>query len=396
MQLNWRPKPSQSYNCRLIYRVPNTYYAETEWHDVRFSLPMFERPIVRTAVLYLFLVLAATGLFQITFIRLSVRRWLPLLVGAFASGGSVSSRAIQALNVDGQLLVILVGCTFLAALSIGMLSPKAFRYVTNFEPHLLVPLALASGRLRKRLYGGHITATIRQIKLQRDKLGGEYYTSMPCGQLLPSGKESSTVMQPIQHILTTEERQHILITGPGGRGKSALLRELTLAACARYEADSSASIPVFASAASGNVVDLVAKSLGASAFPPDVLVAQLLAGHFMLLIDGLTEGGVDAPILAAFLQSVAGNNTSVVCSARPSDLYQEAFWESPVGSIIIPRMLDDSTVVEFQNTYINGDRANGINSSLLSDMRKKVCRSSEGNFFADIGSSMHATAGRYF
>lgn len=381
MQLNWRPDSSRNYNCRFIYRIPGSYYAETEWRAINFPQPILDRPRVRTLVLYALLVLLAAALFRTPFLELSVRRWLPLLVAASAGGSSESSRIIHWVNIDEQLLLALLGATFLAAVTLGVLSTKAFRSIAQLEPfHALVPIALTSDRLRSRLYAEHVRETLRQVGLQRDKLNGEYYAATPCDLFVSESQQKSIVMFPVEELLAQRKSVHTLITGPGGRGKSALLRQTTIAACALYERDCSRPIPVLSSATGATMIDLVANSLGASAFPRDILAAELSAGHFMLLIDGLTEGTVDATTIGKFLKSDSEGCITVICSARPSDAYQEAFVASRFGCLLTPRMLDDACLAGFQEAYIEGDRKNGIESFSLSGARSKVCRSTEGTY----------------
>jgi hypothetical protein len=378
IQLNWRPKPSVPYACRLVYRIPGVYYGETKWDGVVFALPLSDRPDIRTVVLYILLVLFAMLLSQITLIRTSIRRWLPPAIAAVAGSGSVSTLFTERLNVDGKLLVALIGCTFLLALVFGLLSTKVFRYVSSVEPfHFLAPLALASDNMRERLYRDYIKQLLQRIELQRKKLGGEFYTNLPC-ELIAALGDIPTTVNPVTLVLETSQTLRVLISGPGGRGKSAILRQLAFVACTRYQQNPSSPIPIFSSASAGTVVEIISKSLGEYAFSNDILNAQLTAGHFIVFIDGLTEGSLEIGKLSDFLKTEPGKDVSVVCSGRQSDSLNDLFME--LGFVIVPRMLDDSTLEHFQNTYLDGDRKNGLKSEILSEARMKVCRSPEGTY----------------
>src|SRR5262249_22463539 len=146
-------------------------------------------------------------------------------------------------------------------------------------------------------------------QLRRDKrqAKNETYVAIPAYIRSHDRPESVQEADPAGAILRfvagdADQRGHVIIEAPGGRGKSALLRELVCRAIDQFEkSPGSSPLPVLLTGAGDSIEELLKRTLASVLVSPDQLAAHLEAGDFFLVLDGVSESGLSEKVVGTFV-----------------------------------------------------------------------------------------------
>jgi hypothetical protein len=225
----------------------------------------------------------------------------------------------------------------------------------------LASLALFLPQARRRLFAVYASKTLvpKLNQAREDALHEEYAVIPATGE---GGRESwqrelRLPAEEIVRMLTERDGSsaHVLIESPGGRGKSALVREVARLLLESFLADPGNPLPIYCD---GQAVEfkqvtdinrMVALALGDYQPLPDQLAEQIRSGLFVLIVDGLTESNLSAGLIREY---VAGNKASrLLATSRPDAGYHQAFRTADHWAIVEPKPLDGSTLKAFVSKY---------------------------------------------
>ena len=218
----------------------------------------------------------------------------------------------------------------------GMYSPELFKELAQVEPFRRVaPLLLTRVSIRRRFYSDYLTSVERSIKIARAGAYDEAYVAIPALVRLPSGRESQAI-EPARTVAdalsSAASGMNVLIAAPGGRGKSALVREAVQLLVERFPQSPSQPVPVlcewkeeYAKLTPAEALkSLAVTALGRYLLIPDALEAQLRAGDYVVVIDGLSDVNFPSSLLAAWTASEFGSDTRFLLATRPEAKYERA------------------------------------------------------------------------
>ncbi|MET0401648.1 MAG: hypothetical protein ABW123_04555 [Cystobacter sp.] len=345
---------------------------------VPFGLPLLEQVWVRTALACVALTLLL--LLPLFLLRPSTapRRWLPLLAYgvslAGAGGGEVlgvlSGWRIHVPTVLGVVSAEILLCAFL-----GLLSPAVFRRLVYTHPFswAAAPL-LRSPAFRRRFFAPHVRQVRRRVEVASAQANGEVFVDLSAHVVEHVGpgvrpSPSERTAEELS-VLLTHERAHLLIQCAGGRGKSALLRQLVRLSLQRFEEKPSAPLPLFIDPAATDLEGAAKEALQDLGLPEGLRDALLESGDFFLVLDGLTESRLEPAALRRYLEREMGLHAPLLLSARPNEAYRVAMSHSLRWMAVEPRRLDEEGLVRFQAAYPDAEGR----PSELSGALRRICR----------------------
>jgi hypothetical protein len=365
---------------------------EVEWKNVRYQVPWYKNAIIVSA--FLALLAVAIGLIISVFSESFLGRWLPPLFWFLPFTGATVQMVKQKteLQVGGLSLPIhsgfLVGWTIVfvgLAMTAGFISPKLFRHLARVEGvKWAAAAALRSPFARRHLFHEYVQNVSSRLHEERMRAAEERYYNLPAE--LELGKTSMAVTAgsstekrllntPAEEILRIiQERSNpapiLWIEGPGGRGKSALLREIVGRLLQEFEATGACPLPVILPAGKRLVLKDIEDMLGRFAPTPELLANQLREGDFLIVIDGLSEMEPDPKTLQDFLETEEGAACPLLVTAQPREDLRRALSGSPRFMRILPKPLNADTVSAFIDTYERG--------ATLSPEQLDACGTREG------------------
>jgi hypothetical protein len=344
-----------------------------QWTGVQFHLPLFQRKWFKTMMVYLAIILLLALLMLVSRYMHSVAqttsRWLPFGVYVLTLVAGKLPTEMAQRNIDGTLLLTLLVATILLCIPTGLISPPVFRSLAQVAPfHLLAVPALMLPSLRRRVFADYVSWVESQIDAARIAANNESYVEIPADvtqQIIhsangPTTPESKTITKPAATICTLltssdpKERANVLIESPGGRGKSALVREVLHLSLEKFRQNPRSPLPVLGDGKGDLNNEMIERALGRYLISRDMLAPQLKAGDFFIVIDGLSESSVKPDSIKAFIAGEYGAQTSLLFSSR-NDEHRKAFTSSPCWMIVEPRRLDEETLEEFERVYIEED-----------------------------------------
>jgi hypothetical protein len=359
---------------------------------VRFQAPLAEQVWFRTAVACLL----ATLLILVPMLRPErerfTRRWLPLLgwgANVLAGSGLALAGLAQTSRIHFPTFVGVLCGELVLGLVAGLLSPAAFRLLSSSRPfQWLVPLALALSSTRRRLLADYVSHVGRKLAAWRHQANDEQYVSLPADFLEGSTGDSharprwagpislhpSAPEDRIVRFLTREDGGSVLIESPGGRGKSALLREVVQRLLDGFREDPSQPLPVLCDARGSTLVDAVFRALDFDLLPREVHEVLLLRRDYVVVVDGLTESGLTPEALRDFIEGRYGGSARLLLTSRPHAGFRQAVEGGERWLVAEPRRLDEQGLGAFLAAYAPGKH------EVLSESTRKACQGPDGTY----------------
>jgi ABC-type branched-subunit amino acid transport system substrate-binding protein len=294
---------------------------------------------------------------------------LPIFAALFAAGRPVGvTAADHALQFWPDFQAYFLSFSVCALLAFtGMASRRRDRsLMCRAEPfRSILLLGLHVPQLRRIWYRGLLRETEQLIRYERERERvqakdlPETYVELPVA--MESAQNGSSVEQsaPAKYLvgeLTSPQPRRILIEGPGGIGKTALLREVVCRLVTSCQRNPRHPIPLLCSLLEKSMVDAGRAALGRDYVDESMFKWQLRKGHFVLVLNDFTETGSRTAEVASFLESDEGLATSLLISTRVlPDLrasVARAQHRTSVTTIICePKPLDGRTLPEFLAAY---------------------------------------------
>jgi HEAT repeat protein len=334
---------------------------------------------VRTVIAFLVLNLLALVLYRLSLILGGLTKWLPFLV-PLLSGIGVSLTDITSYypqHTRPWLLTSLLLVEFAALIAGGLVSPRVLRQIAPVKPfNLVVPLALRLPRGRRRFFADYVQRVRQQTEYDRRQAADEQYTILPADVRDDRNVTATICANPADAILkflsgADGPSGQVLVEATGGRGKSALIREVVSRALAAFEKDPGRKpLPVRLTGKGDSIETMVREVLGAMLILPELLTQHLEAGDFFLVLDGVSESGLSDKVLAGFLNGPY-SATSVLLGSRPTSQFRQLIEGTPRWMTVEPRRLDEASLDRFIAHY---------GAKPLSAPVKVACRGAEGTY----------------
>lgn len=149
----------------------------------------------------------------------------------------------------------------------------------------------------------------------------------------------------------------LVILGPGGQGKSALMRELYVQYARKLHEDKlHGPIPLYCvNPDIADPLDLVADALRGQYVSREALKVQLSKGHFILWFDGLGDSRTTSAQLKTFLNHPMMRRTPIVIAMRPYRSFMDALTTDSPRITCRPLPLDQEDLQTFIRAYTNSD-----------------------------------------
>ncbi|WP_434385841.1 hypothetical protein [Melittangium boletus] len=368
----------QYYRAVVSHEVENGTRLAVTFQDVPFGLPLLERMWFRT----LLVCLGLTLLLVVPLVLLRPtgvsRRWLPLVaytVSLVGLGGGELWGWLGGLRVHLPTVVAVMGLDVVLCAGLGLLSPAIFRRLVYTHPFswAAAPL-LRWPAFRRRFFAGHVRQVLRRVEVASAQANGEVFVDLSAHVvdhaapgLPPSASERSARDLA---LLLTQERAHLLIQCAGGRGKSALLRQLVRLSLARFVDKPGSPLPVFIDPAAEDLEAAAKDALRELGLPEGLRDALLESGDFFLVLDGLTESRVSPEALRRYLEREVGLHAPLLLSARPNEAFHAAMSHALRWLAVEPKRLDEAGLARFQEAYPGPDGK----PSALSEPLRRICR----------------------
>jgi hypothetical protein len=380
-----RPKTDTAYDIIVRYEDDVGSRFEAVWQNVTFHEAWFARRWARTTALFVGLLLCFALLFKLGSATGGAGRWLPFFAWAVSQAGGLGVRAwLDKHTIDATLLSGLLGGSLLLFVGTGMVTPAVFRILASTAPFdRLAPLAFLIPWSRKRLLAGYAKFARSELVEQRKLLGEVEYVPSPAVVLDSRDASRRTVDSPavvLSGILSSplEKRADVLIECPGGRGKSALVRQIVWLLLESFHKNRNAPLPVVCRGPATSVESMVTEALGRHLYDPKLIDPLLRGGHLVVVMDGLTESGIEPRVFDTFVRGDAGGLTRLVAAARPHDGFRAALRRSDALLEVDPQRLDETNLGRFVETY---RKASGQGSaSPLSEGLRRICRGPDGTY----------------
>jgi hypothetical protein len=359
----------------LLYRDARGSLLGVRWLDVSFS-PAWYLRLAGTPYPWVFLgYLVVLAISSVLFYSLLSRsrtaeveaaRWIPVvsIAATFALPELAKASWMGAAALAALMFAIPLGAAAAA--------PRVLRALAPLQPYsLMVKLLLSRPRIKMRVYGDYVDQVRRELKYVRLTEGNnEVYVSLPL-KLVDSPQAGSSEVELPELVAAlhpssgTSEPRSVLLEAPGGRGKSAVLREVVLRCLDRFAVDPREPLPVIVSPREvGAAADLVRSGLGRYALPRELLESQVAGGTFVLFIDGLQEGSSGATQLAVLFGNPDLSVTPLCIATRPSreahSLARKMGWLIVEPQLLLakgPNDESEGTVHRFIREYAAADTA---------------------------------------
>jgi HEAT repeat protein len=309
-------------------------------------------PLIRTGLVVVLLNVIAV-LLTLLGRRLGGRaRWLPLGVCLLAVVAVVVS---DAGGWGHRLRTIPWLLGLVALVEVSVLAGVGSRSAGGAGIGRLPRFARRSGGSRAALES-HAAAVAARLRDDRDRAGYEEYIPLPADVRSESHPAPAHCAEPAAAILarlTSADgpRGNVLIEAPAGTGKSALLREVVSRALDRFKADpATGRLPVLLAGGGESVEAMTEAALAPLLSSQESLGALLTTGRFVLVLDGVSESGPCAEVLAAFVNGPHGATTPLLIAARPGHGFGRAL-RGDRWMTVAPKALDAESLGKFTAAY---------------------------------------------
>ncbi|HZH78610.1 MAG TPA: hypothetical protein VEY88_21455 [Archangium sp.] len=395
-QLNWQLEEltlgRRTYDITFRYRDDIGTDSRLVLRAVPFHFLLRQQVWFRTVLACL----VATLLFLLPLLLLPgthlAYRWLPFMawsVNVLGGSGLAFAKVAEDLRIHFPAFVGALFAEMVLCLVIGAVSPTAFRLLASSKPfQWLLPVALAVRATRRRIFSEHVEQVRHKLEVWCRQANDERYVSLPAdfqeGGSVPPPPGGAPVVVSSLHVPPEERIFHflvrsgevrkgnVLIVSPGGRGKSALLREAVRRMLEGFEEDPSRPLPVLCDAKSGTLEDAIQRGMASLPVPGELHEALLLRSEFVLVVDGLTESSIRPEALEEFIDGRYGRTVQLLLTSRPHVGFQRALENSERWLFVEPRCLDERGLELFVSAYAPGGR--------LAEDIKKACVGPEGTY----------------
>ncbi|PTL84648.1 hypothetical protein [Vitiosangium sp. GDMCC 1.1324] len=377
----WMAPPGSAehlYRTVVAHEVENGSRLSATFQHVPFGVPLLDRVWVRTALACLAVTLLL--LLPVLLLRPSAapRRWLPLLgyvASLVGAGGGELMGLLGGLRIHLPTVLAVTCAELVLCAGLGLLSPAVFRRLVFTHPFswAAAPL-LRWPSFRRRFFAAHVRQVRRRVDVASAQANGEVFVELSSnvveysGPGVPPSPSERTAEELC--LLLTRGRAHLLIQCAGGRGKSALLRQLVRLSLERFEKQPALPLPVFIDPAAEDLETAAKEALQDLGLPEALRDALLESGDFFLVLDGLTESKLEPEALRRYLEREMGLHAPVLLSARPNEAYRAAMSHALRWMGVEPKRLDEAGLVRFQAAYPGPDGKPPV----LSESSRRICR----------------------
>ncbi|SEN16966.1 hypothetical protein SAMN05444354_13268 [Stigmatella aurantiaca] len=368
----------------IVFKYQDDFGTETRLtvQNVPFHAPLREqiwfRTAVACAVATLFLILPMVFLPP----QRLTRRWGPFvswLVNIIGGSGLALAGLARDLRIHFPAFVGVLFAEMLLCLAVGAFSPAMFRLLASAKPfQWLVPLALTVPTTRRRVFCGYVAHVRRKLETWRRQANDERFVSMPVSLRQGGGRPSFS--KPEEQICRFLMQSHaaqsrsVLIESPGGRGKSALLREVVRRMLLAFEEDPSRPLPVLCEPRATSLESAAYRALEATPLTNELHEMLLQGGDCVLVVDGLTESSLIPEALQAFIDSRHGAFVKLLCTSRPHVGFRHAIENSAAWLHVEPNRMDEETLGRFISAYAPGSTGTRSQNIL------RACRGADGTY----------------
>jgi hypothetical protein len=382
LQLNWEPQFDYPYELILHLEDSSKTQFNIKWRNVFFRMPLGERKWFRSLVMVVIACAVFLGMVVIPWPGEFVRRWLPpavLLVLGFA-GTTVFSSFVRGDASLAWFLICLI--SFVAPWFIGLRYPDVLLKLGPTEPfQYVLPKLLHFSSVRRKVFAEY-ARSVRE-RMERDRLlaNKEIYVEIPAQirGVADLGMMPSPASALLDALNNRTKPTNVLVESAGGRGKTALLRQIVLLSIERFLRNPAMPLPIVCQAQNNSIREMISLGLGKYKISEKIL-DELLDGQFFAVIDGARETELKGTTLSDFISSAAGA-TPLLLTARPSEAYRVAISKSVDFRIVEPQRLNNITYASFEKAYCEHDEEVGDTpSSPLTEELKSVCRGPDGTY----------------
>ncbi|QHT65356.1 hypothetical protein GXP67_01030 [Rhodocytophaga rosea] len=322
-------------------------------------------------------------------------KWFPISLWGISTGfTTINDFLATSLKnyIDTGLLLFYLLLTIPAFFVFGIIKPSFFRSIASVAPfHFLAFFVSVWPTFRKRYYNEYLKNLSGRIGIQKQIILRSYnirpviekYTPIPA-VFFTNNFTEQVVAKPVDELISYFDPEkeiscrHIVIIGPGGQGKSALLREFVGQYLNLFDKHPSLPLPIYVNGSGKDINDiseLIKNELGRFLISEDLFVKEMIAGQYFLMVDGLSEANLKPALLGNFVafSNEAGVNTSLIFSIRPNERIEKEMNQSQCKIEVNPKKLDNKTVEVFEQAYLG--EGNSLSESL-----RKICRSEKGEY----------------
>jgi hypothetical protein len=366
------------YQTLVAHEVENGSRLAVTFRHVPFGVPLLERVWVRTALACLGVTLLLLLPMLLLRPTAAPRKWLPLLgymASVVGAGGGEVLGLLGGLRIHVPTVLAVVAAELVLCAGLGLLSPAVFRRLVFTHPFswAAAPL-LRWPAFRRRFFAAYVRQVRRRVDVSSARANGEVYVELSshvaeyAGPGVPPSPSERTAEELC--TLLTRERAHLLIQCAGGRGKSALLRQLVRLSLERFEQQPASPLPVFIDPAAEDLEEAAKEALRELGLPEALRDALLESGDFFLVLDGLTESRLEPEALRRYLEREMGLHAPLLLSARPNEAFRMAMAHAPRWVGVEPKRLDEAGLARFQAAYPGPDgKPTPLSASL-----QRICR----------------------
>ncbi len=382
VRITWESTPELNSNHRISLEYSDEYSGRRvyQWSNVEFVAPLINRTWFRTIIAFLVIASAIVVTVKLGSGVRFTTLWMPSLYWLVGVAASSYSSFIEWANLDGTLLMWMLIATALVCLPVGMMSPRFFRALAQVAPfHWLCAAALTLRPIRARLFRAYGIELKAKVDHSRRAANRERYVAVPA-VVKKQELAAEVCTQPaarIVELLSAPAASNVVIVSPGGRGKTALLRQVICELLERWNNNASCPLPILCDRLGDSVEESVRMSLGRHYVSDEALEAQLLAGDFVLVFDGISETGPSPEAFSEFLRGRFGTAAKLLVSQRPRHEFEFLFDSFEQTAFANPLCLDDETIENFEQAYFEDEQTPGQS---LTDEVRLACRSREGTY----------------
>jgi hypothetical protein len=380
-------------DVELVYQDDLGSRLTVTWPQVTFEVSILDQILHNRVVRSLLLLLLPTSLALALFgQRLAIRKWTPVAIPlldvcAIKFAPQVFNLSLLDLGISAALL-------FMFFVVAGLSSPWVFQRLASVQPFtVMASIVLMFPRARRHVFREYLAMLRRELAAQRVMANDEDYVTLPIEveRVQPSPTQvigeaaSATNVEQLARLITAinpRERAHLVLHGPGGRGKTALLNELLERTIDAYLKDPRCPLPIVGDRRLKSFEEMVERAL--ANFGGTAVSSRLIeSGNLVVFIDDLGESQVDPLNIETFMCSV-GALTRICATIRSGSVYLKAIDRGDRVLVVAPARLDEANLAAFVEHYNEADakKSGKPQASVLqhtdASRLATICKSTDG------------------